>query len=347
MKKVLAHGIGGKIRAWINNWLTARVQRVKIGGKFSSWREVLSGVPQGSVLGPVLFNIFINDLDSAATDSQLLKKFADDTKVAQVIKSESDAAELQSTLNRLSDWADNWGMDFNVAKCHVMHIGRTNPKHPYQMRGTVLEKTTEERDIGVIVADNLKPAAQCRKAAHTANTVLGQILRAFHYRDRHIFLSLYQQYVRPHLEFAATTWSPWSRGDIEVLEKVQMKAVKAISGLRSAQYGERLEELGLQSLEARRKEQDLLQTFKIVNGIDLVTENMFEMAAEERRPTRQTTGVKNIVTKRSSHEYRKNFFTIRVAEDWNKLPDHVKDVSTVSTFRRQYRQLDTVAPTYR
>ena len=254
MAKVAAHGIKGKVAAWIRSWLTGRKQRVKIGGKASGWREVLSGVPQGSVLGPILFNIFINDLDEEVLNTQVTKKFADDTKVAQVIKSESNAAELQDTLIRLTAWAQRWGMEFNVAKCHVMHIGRKNPRHPYKMNGVALSTTEEERDIGVMVTDNLKPAAQCRKAAHTANTVLGQILRAFHYRDRHVFLNLYKQYVRPHLEFSVASWSPWNQGDIETLEKIQKKAVQAISGLRGHSYEEKLEELGLKSLVERRKE---------------------------------------------------------------------------------------------
>jgi retron-type reverse transcriptase len=118
--KLSAAGIRGSVLSWISDWLTDRKQKVVISGKYSSWRAVLSGVPQGSVLGPVLFNIFINDLDDAATARQLLKKFADDTKLAQVINNNSDVQELQSTLDKLCEWAAMWGMMFNVQKCHVM-----------------------------------------------------------------------------------------------------------------------------------------------------------------------------------------------------------------------------------
>jgi hypothetical protein len=116
-------------------------QRVVIQGKYSSWRQVLSGVPQGSVLGPVLFSIFINDLDSAATIRQFLKKFADDTKLGQIVNSVEDVRELQDTLNRLCEWADMWGMAFNVQKCHVMHVGRNNPRAEYSMNGVKLDTT--------------------------------------------------------------------------------------------------------------------------------------------------------------------------------------------------------------
>ena len=133
LRKVQAHGIGGKIGGWIRAWLTDRKQRVSANGKLSGWRGVLSGVPQGSVLGPVPFLLFINDLDLEATEKQIIKKFADDTKIAQTIETPEDAAELQETLNRLSAWELKWGMEFNVAKCHVMHIGRNNPRNVYRV----------------------------------------------------------------------------------------------------------------------------------------------------------------------------------------------------------------------
>ena len=195
LKKVSEHGIGGKVGRWIKEWLTGRKQRVSVNGKLSGWLSVLSGVPQGSVLGPVLFLIFINDLDMETMERQIIKKFADDTKIAQFIESEVDAAELQATLDRLTAWAVRWGMQFNVGKCHIMHVGRNNPEYEYKMCGVTLEKTTDERDIGVTVSPNLKPAQQCRKAAQTASmcTVLGQIMRAFHNRDGHVFINLYKQ----------------------------------------------------------------------------------------------------------------------------------------------------------
>ena len=140
-------------------------------------------------------------------------------------------------------------MAFNVAKCHVMHVGKNNPRYQYHMLGEALETTEEERDIGVTVTVNLKQSRQCQKAAQTAHTVLAQILRAFHYRDRHVYISLYKQYVRPHLEFAVAAWAPWTKTDIECLEKVQMKAVKSVSGLRGRTYEERIQELGLPSLQ--------------------------------------------------------------------------------------------------
>jgi ribonucleases P/MRP protein subunit RPP40 len=161
LAKVEAAGISGKLLAWIRDWLTNRTQRVVINKNFSTWVPVRSGVPQGSVLGPLLFNIFINDLDDCVKANQLISKFADDTKVGQVLENQASAAELQTTLNELCTWATKWGMEFNVAKCHVMHVGRHNPRSAYTMNGLQLYTTASEKDVGVLISDKLKPSAQC------------------------------------------------------------------------------------------------------------------------------------------------------------------------------------------
>ena len=338
LKKMAAHGIEGTTGRWIAAWLKNRTQWVTINGKKSGCRAVLSGVPQGSVLGPVLFLLFINDLDEKATKGQIFKKFADDTKVAQILDGPNSRAELQNTLDRLCEWAETWGMSFNVAKCHVMHIGKNNPQHQYRMDGVVLKETEEERDIGITVTSNLKPAKQCLKAAATATSVLMQILKSFHYRDRHLYMNLYKQYVRPHLEFAVTAWSPWNRADIDCLEKVQMKAVKAVSGLKGKEYEERLTELGLPSLSERRAEMDMVQTYKIVNGVDDVRSEVWFRRADTRRPTRTTTGRDMLLKHRSAHEFRRNFFSQRVVDPWNELPDELKEATSVASFKRLLRR---------
>ena len=342
LKKVESHGIGGQVKDWIQAWLRDRHQRVWVNGKRSGWRQVLSGVPQGSVLGPVLFLIYINDLDSVISEKQSVYKFADDTKVTQKIESRADQASLQACLDRLDRWAVDWGMAFNVSKCHIMHVGRNNPEYNYMMGGKTLVKTDLERDVGVLISSKLKPAEQCRKAAQTASAVLGQILQAFHYRDRHIYVSLYVQYVRPHLEFSAPAWSPWTKEDIDRLERVQERAVKAVSGLQGRTYEARLLELGLPTLVERRKEMDMVLTYKLVNSASDAPKWLEKTAS--RRPTRAASGKDNLVKPRSAHEYRKNFFSSRVTDRWNNLPDTVKSASSAESFKRLYRRYErTVA----
>jgi hypothetical protein len=183
-------------------------------------------VPQGSVLGPLLFIIFINDMDEVVRQINILKKFADDTKLGKTVQVEKDREELQEALDQLCIWAEKWGMVFNVGKCKVMHMGHSNPAFNYTMNGQVLEETKEERDIGVIVSSNMKPTAQCLRAAKTAQTVLGQLSRAFHYRDRHIFMRLYKQYVRPHLEFSTQVWPPGLKETGTVLRKFSRERLR-------------------------------------------------------------------------------------------------------------------------
>ena len=338
LRKIDAHGIRGTVSRWIQSWLKGRRQKVMVNGQKSTWQDVLSGVPQGSVLGPVLFLLFINDLDGEVTVEQIMKKFADDTKIAQVIEGPESVVYLQNSLNRLCDWASKWGMAFNVAKCHVMHVGRANPAHQYTMNGSLLKTSDEERDIGVTVSKNLKPTNQCQKAAQTAFVVLNQILRAFHFRDRRMFVSLYIQYVRPHLEFAVAAWAPWTQADIQCLERVQIRAVKAVSGLKSQTYEGRLAELKLPSLQARRREIDMTQTFKIVNRIDSDNSEMWFTRADAGRSTRSASGKDNMVQKRCHHEFRRNFFSQRVIGEWNTLPDQVKNAHNVQCFKRLYRR---------
>ena len=334
LQKLKAHGVHGNILRWIRNWLTGRRQRVVLNGKCSDWADVLSGVPQGSVLGPILFLIFINDLDAASSVIQVMKKFADDTKLGHTVSSEAERGELQGALDNLGNWAELWGMEFNVKKCKVMHVGFNNQRYTYTMSGEQLEVTEEERDIGVNMTSSLKPSQQCKKAARTAQTVLSQLARAFHFRDRHVFLRLYIQYVRPHLEYAVSAWAPWYETDKECLEKVQRRAVNMISGLKATNYAEKLKELGITSLEERRRYLDMLQTYKVMTGKDNVERSTwFDMASSGQRATRQAADPLNIRPKAARLEVRRHFFSQRVVERWNEIPEKVKSAESVIGFK--------------
>ena len=338
--KLKQHGIGGRLWTWIESWLTGRKQRVVLNGRVSAWTEVLSGVPQGSVLGPVLFLIFINDLDGATQLVDILRKFADDTKLGKVIRTNEDARDLQQALTALEDWAATWGMAFNTGKCKVMHLGANNGRSQYTMGGQVLQQIDEERDIGVTVTNNMKPAAMCCKAARTASTVLGQITRAFSYRDKHTFVRLYKQYVRPHLEFASQAWRPWLRKDIDMLEKVQMRAVRMVGGLRGTTYEEKLAELNLQSLEERRLEADLVLAFKIMHGVCKVKkDDWFQpVAAISQQRTRAAADLLRLAKPRSRLDLRSHFYTVRIIDTWNSLPYETRAAASVQVFRTALRR---------
>ena len=339
-QKLASHGVDGKVLEWIRKWLEGRHQRVVVNGESSGWADVKSGVPQGSLLGPVLFKIYINDIDLVADLITLLLKFADDTKLAQRIRSEEDRQRLQRALDALLEWAAAWGMQFNAEKCKVMHVGRHNPRYTYKMGEHVLGTTDVEKDIGVQVKSDLKPSENCAKAARTANTVLGQIVRSFHYRDRRTFVGLYKLYVRPHLEFASAAWNPWTRADIDVLEKVQKRAIGMISGMGDLDYKGRLRELRMDTLEDRRKETDMAETFKIMKGLSADPAIWFVPAGRpgNERVTRLAADPLNVRIPAARLDLRKNFFSVRVCESWNALPSDIKNSANVKQFKMAYRQ---------
>ena len=215
-------------------------------------------------------------LDEALEDlSGFVSKFADDTKVGRVVDTTADSEALQSILNHLMDWADRWQMQFNGDKCKVIHFGKNNPRKVYTMgghapAGVVLEEVKVEKNVGVMISDDLKPSIQCNTAAKKANVILGEMARSFTYRDKTVWLRLYKTYIRPHIEYAVQAWSPWTQQDIKVLEEVQQQAVRMVSGHHSQTYQGRLLELGMMTLEERRVRGDMLRTWKILHGHDNV-----------------------------------------------------------------------------
>ncbi len=335
IQKLEMYGISGKIKNWIQEWLTDRKQWVHINGCQSEEREVTSGVPQGSVLGPLLFIIYIDDIDLEALTIDILRKFADDTKGAKAVLNQEDADIVQNCLNKLYEWGQAWNMDFNVVKCKIMHCGHKNKKFDYNINGVSLEKITSERDIGVCFTSNLKPSQQCQEAANKARSVLGQITRCFHFRDKVVFLRLYKQYVRTHLEFSSCVWSPWQQADVQILENVQKKAIGMISGLRSNIYEERLVELDLWTLGKRREMFDMIQVYKIVKGIGNVqlSLNFNRDLNNFNRSTRNRSDPMNLVKQRSNLEIKKHFFSDRVVDKWNSMPSEIKNARDVKRFK--------------
>ena len=213
--------------------------------------------------------------------------------------------------------------------------------------GIDLQVIEVERDIGVLISNNLRPSKQCAEAARKANVVLGQIIRSFNYRDRRTVLRLYKQYVRVHLEFSVPAWSPWSVADIECLEKVQKRAVNMVSGLTTGGYEEKLKALGIQSLADRRVRFDMIETFKILKGFSNVDPSIFFQTVGEN-PEARTRGRSyhlNLIGSNARTEVRKIFFSNRVPTSWNALPEEVKNSNSVSTFKHRYdRYLGTPEP---
>jgi hypothetical protein len=330
-KKIEAHGISGDILLWIKNWLRNRRQNVCVEGEYSNWASVTSGVPQGSVLGPVLFIIYINDLESNLTAK--LAKFADDSKLCKVVNNEKDAESLKKDLEKLEKWSSDWQMQFNTEKCSVMHLGNKNKSSQYSLNNAVLKDSTSERDLGVIIDKTLKFSEHCDSVASSANATLGMIRRGIACKSKSIVTRLYKALVRPKLEYCVQAWRPFLKKDIDKIENVQHRATKMIEGCRKLTYEDRLRRTGLTTLEERRTRGDLIEVFKMLKGLNKVDYKCFFQLAKSER----TRGhVLKLAKARFNLEIRKNYFSQRVVNEWNKLPAVVIEADSVNSFKNRY-----------
>ena len=249
--KVASMGVEGRVKGWIQQWLEGRTQRVVMNGRYSDWTAVTSGVPQGSVLGPTLFLMFINDLEDGVQSTVL--KFADDTKLYTEVTKDEGGEQRQEDLDKCTEWANQWMMEFNVSKCKVLHAGRTNRMKEYTMEGKILEKVQEEKDLGVMLDKAMNGSRQVTEAVKKANRALAQLRRTITNKEIDTVIPIYKATVRPHLEYCVQAWAPYLKKDINALEKVQHRATKMITTLRKLPYEQRLKECNLTTLEERRK----------------------------------------------------------------------------------------------
>ena len=205
--------------AWIGDFLDGRQQRVVVEGRSSRPTAVTSGVPQGSVLGPVLFLVYINDLPST-TDSEV-RLFADDTIIYREVKSERDCRALQEDLIKLESWEKDWQMEFHPDKCNVMHITRKRKpiSFTYMLHGQPLKDVTQAKYLGVTLSNDLKWNHHVKGIANKANRTLGFIKRNLQISSPEIKSRAYMGLVRPSLEYACTVWDPHTTVNAYALDK--------------------------------------------------------------------------------------------------------------------------------
>ena len=268
LKKIYAYGFRGDLFNWIQDFLKGRRQRVSVNGSMSGWSDVISGIPQGSVLGPLFFAIFINDLPSLLRNKVLL--FADDTKIYSSISRANPISSLQDDINACIEWSVMWQLPFNISKCKILHIGQFNPRYCYNMDGMDIVKVNEEKDLGVLIDCNLKFHSQCSAVVNKANRLLGLIKQTFSDISVDSFTCLYKSIVRPILEYGNLVWGPYYKTDIQKLEKIQRKATRMIKSIRNLDYKERLKVLNLPSLHYRRYRGDMIAVYNMLYMISMI-----------------------------------------------------------------------------
>lgn len=326
-------GITGTLRSWLESFLSNRTQYVEINGCKSTSAVVVSGVPQGSVLGPLLFVIYINDLPMGLTNS-FTKLFADDANVAKPLASRTNDIknrELQADLFRLCDWSDIWLLGFQVPKCKFLPLGHS-PNYTYSMRdrnGHIieLERVDSDKSLGVTIDRELKFSKHIELITARAMGVLYTIKRVITSRDRHIIIPLYKALVRPILEYGQVVWSPGLQCDIEKVEKIQRRATRLIPEIRNLSYGERLKVLNLPSLSDRRKRGDMIQLYKYVHGL---VRGSLPVQFNQRQSRGHNC---KLFIPRAQKNIRKNFFINRSAEYWNNLPHKLVNAPSLNAFK--------------
>ncbi len=339
LRKIRSFGIDGQIFDWISSFLSNRKQRVVLNGYKSSWSKVSSGVPQGSVLGPLLFVLYVNDLPEII-ESCKVKIFADDLKLySSRIKNQT---EIQSDITNVGKWSKQWQLPINIGKCRVLHLGNKNQNTRYHLHDEKQNCTIDiladavVKDLGVFIDNKLTFEKQVAECVRKANGVLASIKQTIKFINKEVFLSLYKSLVRPLLETAGAIWSPKLIKNIKMLESVQRRATKLVYVLKDKSYSDRLRALNLPSLEYRRKRGDMILTFKLLNGLmDTDISNLFQIRKTNTRGHRQ-----KLFKKRCNSNIRKLFFTQRVINDWNALPSEAINCTTVEQFERFYDRIN-------
>ena len=327
------YGIRGTTNRWIEAFLSNRTQQVVVDGAFSSQAPVVSGVPQGSVLGPLLFLLYINDLPMGVESR--LRLFADDCVVYRDVKTDADSAILQDDLDRLARWEQKWRMAFNISKCHIMHITRNKKvnKHPYQLNNQPLSTVNQTTYLGVELTSDLNWSPHIDKICSKASQSLGFLRRNLHSARQETKSAAFKSLVRPTTEYSAAVWDPYRKKDQQKLEAVQRQAARFVTKNYEKHPGtvsKILAKLNWDSLEIRRLTYRLILFYKIVYGhVDIPPS---QYLVPRTRYTRHSHHL--AFQKPTTHaDYQKYSFFIRTITDWNSLPSHVVSADSISGFK--------------
>ena len=339
--KLQAYGISGNLLKWIQDFLSERSQCVRVGNALSSMKSLTSGVVQGSCLGPLLFIIYINDIVGFFDDQCTCKLYADDMKLYTIVRTTDFLPHFQQCLDRIVKWSDAWQLNISYKKCAVMNISSTRNNLTtdvsYHIKSNPVLIVKTIKDLGVTIEDNLKFSSHVNNITARASARANLIHKCFVSKEVPLLCRAFIVYVRPLLEYASCVWSPHLVKDIDQLERVQRRFTKRLRGLSTLTYKDRLCALGLQSLEARRLQFDLIHTYKILTGrIDVNIATFFTVQSYQ---STRGHGYK-LYLPGCRTDVRKFFFSQRVIRPWNYLELTPDSMSSLYCFKAFVRTAD-------
>ena len=343
---VLHHyGIKEPLMSWIEDFLKDRKQQVSVDGCKSQVFDVLSGVPQGSVLGPLLFIMYINVMIDKSGDANLFL-YADDLKLYREIKSGEDCVTLQRDVDRLYDWTRYSLLEFHPDKCEALRLGPKKktenlPNCYYAINDTRLKIVGKVKDLGIKFDAVLSFEDHIHDKVNKANALAGMIRRNFEYLDEEMFKMLFVAIVRPHLEYGASIWNPDSKYLTNLIENVQRRATRMLPGMRDLSYKERLKRINLPTLEYRRYRGEMIEMFKLSHNMydGAVSEGFLQFSQVEDRPYNLRRHAFTLAKVKFNTKVRQRSFQCRVVDGWNNLPTRVVEAPSLNAFKNRLDDL--------
>lgn len=332
LQKMDHYGIRGETLKWIQDFLSKRTQSVLLEGHKSGPLDVISGVPQGTVIGPLLFLAYINDLPQSTSSEARL--FADDCLVYRKIKNVKDAETLQDDLNKLQEWESRWQMNFHPEKCIVIRI--TNKRNPlirnYQLHGHTLEAVEHGKYLGVTVKHDLQWKTHINQTVGKASRTLGFLRRNLGRCKPEVKANAYITMVRPTLEYASTVWDPYQDNLEKDLEQVQRRAARFVyneyQDVSPGCVSSLMNRLKWEPLKDRRCKDRLTMAYKIRNRLVDIDPSNYYKPGDSR-----TRGGHRIYQQRTrKDQYRFSFFP-RSTREWNTLPEKATTAATLEEFK--------------
>ena len=332
LKKLRLYGIHGKAYRWLQNFISGRTQHVVVDGIESIIIAVLSGVPQGTVLGPLLFILYINDLFQVVKHSKV-KVFADDSKLHKNISTPSDSMLLQEDLNAVVRWAVANNMELNESKFQLLQHGKNEQlKQPYTLpSGISISSEVVVKDLGVYIDQELRWRQHIAKKTAEAASKAGWVLRTFSTRDRDTMMLLYKTYVRSITEYCCALWSPHLQCDVIRIESIQRSFTAKIAGYKALSYWERLKQLGLYSLQRRRERYMIILVWKIYYEVIPNSVNISFQHSERRG----VTCLRPLGSSKYSsiNTMRFHSFPSTASALYNVVPSYIKSIPTLAIFK--------------